>query len=242
MLKNIRIVLLEPSHPGNIGSAARAMKTMGLNKLFLVNPKLFPDPKATELAAGAADLVEAAIVVDTMVEAIADCGLVLGTSARERTIQMPLLNPHECAKEVTEISTREKVAIVFGRERVGMYNDELLACQNHVYIPSNPEYSSLNLAMAVQVICYEIRMAHQNESHTIDNEMGPLATAEDLDCFYQHLETVLLTTGFLNPKAPKKLMPRLKRLFGRIRLEEMEVNILRGILSSVEKALSRLNS
>ena len=239
MLGKIRIVLLNTSHPGNIGSAARAMKTMGLSRLYLVQPKSFPDSKASELAAGADDILENATIVNTIAEAVKCCHLVIGTSARERELTLPMLNPSQCAKQLIEEMQQGDVALVFGNERTGLTTEEFEFCQYHVVIPANPDYSSLNLAAAVQVLCYEIRkntgfLELQEKTH--DN----YATSEEVELFYQHLHQVLITIGVLNPKAPRRLMPRLKRLFNRVRLEQMEVNLLRGILSMMEKSLSKL--
>ncbi len=235
MLDNIRIVLIETSHPGNIGSAARAMKTMGLKHLYLVQPKLFPHPKANEMAASALDVVENAIVVNQLEDAIADCHLVVGTSTRSRTIPWPMLSPRTLAEKVKH-NSNQSTAILFGREQSGLTNEELHHCHFHVQIPSNPEYSSLNLAAAVQVITYELRLASlaaiQSEPVAWDY---PPATAKELESFYTHLEKVLIKLDFLNPKAPRQLMTRLRRLFGRAELDVMEINILRGILGSVEK-------
>lgn len=234
MLNNIRIILVETSHPGNIGSAARAMKTMGLKNLYLVSPKLFPHTKANEMASSAMDVLENAVVVDTLDEAVADCTLVVGTSTRSRTIPWPMLSPRTLA-EKTQIEPESATsAIIFGREQSGLTNEELHRCHYHVQIPSNPEYSSLNLAAAVQVICYELRLASVIEKNEVQQDY-PFATAKELESFYAHLEQVLISLDFLNPKAPRQLMTRLRRLFSRARLDVMEVNILRGILGSIGK-------
>lgn len=233
MLDNIRIVLIETSHPGNIGSAARAMKTMGLKNLYLVTPKLFPHPKANEMASSAIDLVENAVVVSSLDEAVADCHLVVGTSTRSRTIPWPIFSPREMAEKI-RIEPQAQTAIVFGREQSGLTNEELHRCNFHVQIPANPEYSSLNIAAAVQVIAYELRLASLEESAPLAWDY-PLATAKELEGLYTHLEKVLVDLDFLNPKAPRQLMTRLRRLFNRTRLDVMEINILRGMLGAVEK-------
>lgn len=236
MLDNIRIVLVETSHTGNMGSTARAMKTMGLTNLYLVNPLVKPDSQAISLSAGASDVIGNATIVDTFDQAIADCGLVIGTSARARSLQWPLLNPRECGERSVLESAQSPVAIVFGRERVGLTNEELQKCHYHVVIPANPEYSSLNLAMAVQLIAYEIRVAHlaDQEQHLPSVEQHyPLA--QDLERFYLHLEQTLSATGFIRAQHPGQIMSRLRRLFTRARPEEQELNILRGILSSIDK-------
>jgi tRNA (cytidine32/uridine32-2'-O)-methyltransferase len=233
MLNNIRIVLIETSHPGNIGSAARAMKTMGLKNLYLVAPKHFPHPKADEMASSAVDILAKAVVVKTLAEAVADCHLVIGTSTRSRAIPWPLLSPRELAEKVRTEAESVKTAILFGREQSGLTNEELHSCHFHVQIPANPEYSSLNLAAAVQIIAYELRLASLTATPVQWDYQ--LATADDLEGFYDHLENVLIKLDFLNPKAPRQLMTRLRRLVGRARPDMMEINILRGILSAVEK-------
>lgn len=233
-LNNIRVILIETSHPGNIGSVARAMKTMGLSHLYLVNPKLFPHQKANEMASSAVDLLEKAIVVDSLEEALADCHLIVGTSTRSRTIPWPMLSPRELGDKVYEESSNVQTGILFGREQSGLTNEELHRCHFHVQIPANPEYSSLNIAAAVQVIAYELRIASLKESTALEWDY-PLATAQDMDGFYAHLEKVLIDLAFLNPKAPRQLMTRLRRLFNRARLDAMEMNIMRGILGAVEK-------
>lgn len=238
MLDRIRIVLVNTSHPGNIGSAARAMKTMGLSQLYLVKPKLFPNAKATELAAGADDILEQAIVVPSLLDAIAPCRLTIGTSVRSRELPLAVLTPQNCASKLIKQTQHSEVALVFGREHAGLTNQELAQCQFQVTIPSNPEYSSLNLAQAVQVLCYEIySQCHTQDYRFEDNVSDAYATAKDIEHFYQHLETVLTKINFLKPQNPRRSMQRLRRLFTRIRLEEMEVNLLRGILSMMESKL-----
>ncbi|EKD73830.1 MAG: hypothetical protein ACD_45C00180G0006 [uncultured bacterium] len=235
MLNTIRIVLLNTSHPGNIGSVARAMKTMGLTQLYLVAPKQFPHPKAMEMAANARDVLTNAIVVSELEQAIADCHLVIGTSARSRTIPWPMLSPRQCAEKVVQESAAGHVAILFGQEQSGLTNEALHSCHFHVQIPSHPEYSSLNLAAAVQVITYELYNAETVENETTSMEWDyPLATVRELEGFYQHLQQVLVELDFLNPKVPRQLMTRLRRLFNRTRLDVMEINILRGIVGAIE--------
>lgn len=233
MLKHIRIVLINTSHPGNIGSAARAMKTMGLSELYLVSPHQFPHPKAVEMASGAVDVLENARVVESLSVAIKDCHLVIGTSARNRTIPWPMLTPHECALKASKARDHQ-IAILFGRENSGLTNEELHQCHYHLQIPANSDYSSLNLASAVQIVAYELRMAILNEKLDIEWDSA-FATHEELEGFYHHLEKVLIDLDFLKKTAPRQLMTRLRRLFNRARLDEMEVNILRGILTAVEK-------
>jgi tRNA (cytidine32/uridine32-2'-O)-methyltransferase len=240
MLSNIRVVLIGTSHPGNIGAAARAMKTMGLTQLYLVSPVIFPHEKALEMAAGATDLVLQAVVTDTLDEAIADCQLVVGASARSRTIPWPMLSPREFAEKVQSEDKSKTIAVLFGREQSGLTNEELHRCHYHLHIPSHPDYYSLNLAAAVQVIAYELRVAGLAlQPPAILPVDYPAATADDLQQFYVHLEEILIAINFLNPKAPRQLMTRLRRLFNRVHMDEMEINIFRGILKAIGKSLPR---
>ncbi len=234
MLTNIRIVLVNTSHPGNIGSVARAMKTMGLRDLFLVDPDKFPHPKADEMASNAVDVLQHAVRVSSLEEAIVDCSLVVGTSARSRTIPWPMLTPRELGEKAVAESANAKVAIVFGREDSGLTNEELQKCHYHVQIPANPEYNVLNIAAAVQVIAYEIYVASAQQTEAQEWDY-PFATVEAMEGFYQHLEKVMIEIDFLNPQVPRQLMARLRRLFNRARPDVMEMNILRGILGAVEK-------
>ena len=235
---NIRIVLVNTSHPGNIGGAARAMKNMGLSRLYLVEPKEFPSDKATWRSAGATDVLDDAIVVETLDDAIHGCSLVVGTSARERRIPWPLLDPRECGENVWAEACHHEVAVVFGREDRGLTNEELHKCNYHVHIPANEDYSSLNLATAVQVICYEIRMSYLKASAgtTLPQHVWdmPPADAQSLDSYYQQLEKSLVDVGFLDPTNPKQTMTRLRRLYNRVRLDQMELNILRGVLTAIQ--------
>lgn len=228
----VRFVLFEPSHPGNVGAAARAIKTMGFSELALVNPACCIDAEAQARSSGALDVLQQSRVFDNLVDAVQGCGLVVGASARRRRLSWPELDPRECAATVVESSRTKPVAIVFGPERAGLKNAEMDLCNALVYIPSNPDYSSLNLAMAVQLIAYEIRWAQGLDVKPDENESPP-ASAEGLEYFYQHLERVLLGSGFLNPENPRTLMRRLRRLFNRARLDENELNIMRGILSAL---------
>ena len=236
MLSNIRVVLVGTSHPGNIGSTARAMKTMGLSSLYLAEPKVAPDGHSVALAAGASDILKHAVTVDSVEEAIADCSMVIATSARSRTLDWPMLDPREAGEKLVGSAMNGPVAIVFGRENNGLTNEELQKCTYHVAIPANPEYTSLNLAQAVQIICYEARMAYLN-STKIDypkvEEVYPLA--KDQENFFTHLENTLLSTGFIVKNHPGQVMTKLRRLFSRARIERAEMNILRGILTSVDK-------
>lgn len=234
MLERTRIVLVNTSHPGNIGSAARAMKTMGLEQLYLVQPEDFPHPKAVEMASGAADILDNAVVVDSLDEALADCTLVIGASARSRTIPWPLLMPREMAEKVRLEAPESETAIIFGREQSGLTNEELHRCHLHVQIPANPAYSSLNLAQAVQVIAYELRIASLDQSSYSDEWDYRLATADEMEKFFNHLQEVLIELDFLRMNAPRKLMTRLRRLYFRTRPDVMEMNILRGMLTAIQ--------
>jgi len=238
---NIRIVLVNTTHPGNIGGAARAMKNMGLAELYLVQPKEYPAPRAVWRAAGARDVLANATIVESVDEAIADCGLVVGTSARERRIPWPLLNPRECGEKTYLEAEKHKTALLFGREDRGLTNDELQKCHYHVHIPSNPEYSSLNLATAVQVLAYEVRMAsladEQGNLPALTEWDQPPVNAGDLEYFHEHLATTMADLKFYDPENPKQLLTRMRRLFNRVRMDEMEVSILRGLLSSVQRTI-----
>ena len=239
MLDKIRIVLVNTSHTGNIGSAARAMKTMGLSSLYLVDPVSEPDGKSSALAAGAGDVLANAKIVSTLQEAVADCGLVVGTTMRTRGNAWSTLEPRECGQKLVKEVSNYPVALVFGRENNGLNNDELHQCHFNVAIPANPEYSSLNLAAAVQTFCYEIRVAflqqdgYQPDNSKIEDSEYPLTG--DLERFYVHLEETLNNTGFIVPNHPGMVMQKLRRLFNRARPESLELNILRGILSSIDK-------
>jgi len=235
MLNDIRIILVNTSHTGNIGSTARAMKTMGLSNLYLVDPVDKPDGQASALAAGAGDVLAQAKIVPTLAEAVADCGLVVGTSARSRTHSWPMLEPRECGQKLVSEVNNYPVALVFGRENNGLTNEELQQCHFHVCIPANPEYSSLNLAAAVQTLCYEIRMAHLDTTRQPE-DVAEYPLSEDLERFYVHLEQTLLKTNFIVKNHPGVVMTKLRRLFNRARPEAQELNILRGILASVEKS------
>lgn len=240
MLDNVKVILVGTSHSGNIGSAARAMKVMGLTELVLVSPHCRVDEQTLSLASGAGDVAENARIVDTLDEAVSDCALVVGSSARSRTLEWPMLEPRECGEKFIEEAEKGKVALVFGRERTGLTNDELQKCHYHVCIPANPEYSSLNLAMAVQTLSYEIRMAWLNKQAG----QYPKPVEEDyprhkeLELFYQHLENTIMKTQFISKDKPNLVMNKLRRLFSRARPETQELNMLRGILTSIEKSVS----
>ncbi|OGU24624.1 MAG: tRNA (cytosine(32)/uridine(32)-2'-O)-methyltransferase TrmJ [Hydrogenophilales bacterium RIFOXYD1_FULL_62_11] len=234
-LGNIRIVLARTSHPGNIGAAMRAMKTMGLSQLYLVNPAVFPNSQADAMAAGATDLLAQARVCTTLEEALADTTLVLGVSARRRDIVTEVLTPPEAATHLLTEAQAAPVALVFGNETSGMSNEELSLCQGLVTIAANPDYSSLNLAAAVQVLSYEIRQAWLNHPVWPQPELDA-ATGDEVERFYAHLETTLVELDFLNHGSPGKLMLKLRWLFARTRLAKEEVNILRGILTAAQAA------
>lgn len=237
---NIRIVLVSTNTPGNIGGVARAMKNMGLGRLYLVDPREYPHPEAEWRAASAVDVLEQAVVTATLDEAIADCQFIVGTSARGRRIPWPLLDARQCAVRMAEASGRDQVAVLFGREDRGLTNEELQLCNLHLNIPTSEAYSSLNLAMAVQVVCYELRMLYSEAQGALpsrdDEEWdAPFTTRENMERFFEHLEQTLVDIEFLNPAAPRQLMARLRRLYSRVRLDEMELNILRGILTETQK-------
>ena len=249
-LSHVRIVMVNTTLPANIGSALRAMKTMGLSKLVLVAPKTYPHPDIDALAAGATDLIEQIEIVETLADAIKDCHLVFGTSARSRTIPWPLLDARPAAEKSISavVNDQQDVAVVFGREDRGLTNEELAMANYHVTIPVNTDYGVLNVAQAIQVICYEMRMAtlaavesDENEAATMpvtDTESmqwdEPLVTHEQMEQFYPHIEKMLAEIEFLDPKNPRLLPLRLRRLFGRIQLDRMEYHLLRGIFSRVQ--------
>ena len=232
----VRIVLVETSHPGNIGAAARAMKTMGLDELVLVAPQDFPSADATARASGADDVLARTRVVDSLGDAIADCGFVAGASARLRRLSWPVVDPRAGAAALLRHAGETNVAMVFGPEHSGLTNEDLGRCNQVVHIPANPAYSSLNVAMAVQVICYELRMAALERP--VDAESAalrdsPPATAAELEGFYGHLESALSAAGFMKTDHSRQLRLRLRRIFQRSGLDRNEVNILRGVLTAL---------
>jgi tRNA (cytidine32/uridine32-2'-O)-methyltransferase len=240
MSDHIRIVLVNTTHPGNIGGVARAMKNMGVSDLCLVEPKSFPHPDADARASGATDILEKARVVSTLDEALADCGLIFGTSARERHIPWPLVNPRELAAIATPLEGKARVAILFGREDRGLTNEELQRCHHHVHIPAVESFSSLNIAAAVQVITYELRMAQVADQQSARPQWGTdwdieLAEQRELELMFEHLERTLVEIEFLDPNNPRQLMPRLRRLLQRAVPDKVEVNVLRGILTAIER-------
>ncbi|RBM74781.1 tRNA (cytosine(32)/uridine(32)-2'-O)-methyltransferase TrmJ [Vibrio paracholerae] len=241
MLERVKVVLVGTTHSGNIGSAARAMKVMGLSQMVLVDPQCQVDAQAIALAAGASEIALNAQIYPTLEAAVADCGLVVGTSARSRTLEWPMLDPRECGEKLISETNQHSVAMVFGRERTGLTNDELQLCHYHVCVPANPEYSSLNLAMAVQLLSYEVRMAYlalqQSSQRLTLQEEYP--RHQELERFYAHLEQVIMQTEFISAQQPGQVMNKLRRMFTRARPETQEINILRGILTSVQKSISR---
>jgi tRNA/rRNA methyltransferase len=233
-LARVRVVLSRPSHPGNIGSAARAMKTMGLSQLRLVQPRSFPDPQADALASGALDVLGAAQVYASLDEALADAVLAVGFSSRGRDLSHPPRALRDAAPLILASAAAAPVALVFGNETFGLTNEELARCQWLAMIPANPAYASLNLAAAVQVACYELAMAASAFTLPAEPERTP-ATVDEVEAFFVHLERAMIASGFLDPGMPKRLMERMRRLFARAGLEREEVRFLRGMLASFEK-------
>ena len=237
LLSRIRIVLVRTSHPGNIGSAARAMKNMGISSLTLVAPRRFPDPEAVALASGADDVLANARVTGTLPEAIGDCIAAYALSARMREWGPESMAVRESSAAALGAAADGPVAFVFGNEASGLTNEELLVCQSHVRIPTDPGWSSINLAQAVQIVAYELRMA-VTAGTMPETPPEPLATVRDLEGLYGHLEQASIASGFLDPANPGRLRERWRRLFARARPEREEINILRGLL----KALLKLGS
>lgn len=234
MLDRLSIILCEPSHPGNIGSVARAMKNMGLSRLHLVSPLLFPHPKANELASGADDILGNARVFETLEEAVADCHWLYGTSARQRLCPWPLVTVKEAVPAILQALNQEhQVGILFGPERTGLSNEALQRCDFHLTIPTHPIYPSLNLAQAVQIVSYEIYQATLTPDNLALPLFGEKATAREIEGLVEHCKEAALSLGFMDPDHPKKLMPRFQRLLARAQLEKEEINILRGFLKLV---------
>ena len=249
-LDRIRIVLVEPTHPGNIGAVARAIKTMGLHDLCLVNARKYPHYEASKRAAGAEDVLDAAIQMESLAEAVADCTSVMGTSVRDREVSWPTLDPRQAANEVSahlQQGADNRVAVLFGRESSGLTNQELEFCQMQIRIPANPEYSSLNLASAVQLICYELHMSARSEPSVESDSDEPTpaqkrrqaASRAQLDGHLAHLQQVLQQLDFVKSKPPTLLMRKLTRLYNKANLSVEEVQILRGILAAIEEQGSR---
>lgn len=237
LVENIRVVMVETTHPGNIGAAARAMKAMGYENLYLVKPKIYPNAEATARAAGADDILTNAVVCDSLEEALQGCVTVIASSARPRAISSPVFTPREYASKLSEKTKLGPVALVFGRESSGLSNEELEHCNVILQIPTNPDFSSLNVASAIQILCYEFIQGSQClQTEKTDREKGQLATTDEMKYFYDHLQQSMIDVGFLNPEQPRKLMRRLKSLFNRAHLDENEVSILRGFLAAVQEA------
>ena len=235
-LDNIRVILSHPSHPGNIGATARAMKTMGLESLYLVNPRSFPNKEAETRAAGAWDVLNNTKVCTNLDEALNGTVLAAAVTARRRDLSHDTFDSNQGARKLLDQAKQLPVALVFGTEMSGLTSMEVSKCQIVVHIPANPAYSSLNLASAVQVMVYELRMA-LSKTENLPQSAGIPASFDEIELFYCHLELTMISCGFLDPKNPKRLMQRMRRLFSRARLEKQEVNILRGILNSFEKRI-----
>ena len=237
----IRIVLVGTQHPGNIGSAARAMKTMGLSRLVLVAPKRFPDPEAVTLSAGAEDILQQAQVVATLDEALSGCRFALGTTARDRAVALPEFSPREAAADLVERSIQGDVALLFGRERTGLENEELQRCHGRVFIPCNPDYASLNLAAAVQVLCYEIRLKRlllgNAQTKSLPEDAVEPASMDQMERLFAHLGEFMEEVDFHKGRSPEKVTQRLRRLFLRAGMDEREIKILRGLLSDTQRML-----
>ena len=238
VLERIRVVLSHPSHPGNIGAAARAMKTMGLSHLVLVNPREFPHAQADAMAAGATDLLVQAEVVDSMAKALQGTLLAVALTARRRELATPALWARDAAAEAVRFAAEGEVALVFGNETSGLSNDELGLCRRWATIPVAPEFSSLNLAAAVQVMCYELRLAALDPGPPpAITGAGQVASHEEVEGLVSHIERAAIGSGFLDPASPKRLIPRMRRLLARAVPEKEEINILRGMLAALESPL-----
>lgn len=237
LARRLRIVLVEPSHPGNIGGAARAMKVMGLTRLALIKPQRYPDPQAEWRAAGALDVLDGAQLFDSVAAAVADCQLIIGTSTRSRRIPWPEVDARGAARRILDEAPGQRVAILFGREASGLTNDELQRCHVHLLIPANPDYPSLNLAMAVQVVCYELyQHALAGSAEAPDSGWDREAvTSAQLESLIEHWDEVLEELDYLDPDNPGKIMTRFRRLFTRLELDETEAQMLRGFLSHVQR-------
>tara|TARA_B110000003_G_scaffold81274_1_gene83024 strand:- start:3418 stop:4164 length:747 start_codon:yes stop_codon:yes gene_type:complete len=237
LLNSVKIVLVGTTHPGNIGAAARAMKNMGFRNLSLVKPKEFPSDVATYRSKAAKDILENALIFNNLQEAVVDCELVIGTSARDRKVPWPILSPKESAEEVSKSLKIHKIAIVFGREDRGLTNEELGLCNYHVHIPTDPEYSSLNLSQAVQILVYEIRMAVLSDDENQDYWDVELANNNQTEMLIQHMDELMQEVDFYDVDNPRKLLLRVRRFFKRSRIDVMETNIFRGLFATIQKKL-----
>lgn len=236
MQERVCIVLVETTHPGNIGACARAMKTMGVSNLRLVSPRQFPSAEVTARAAGADDILARTQVHESLQSAVADCGLVLATSARERSIPWPVLDAERAAARIAAAAQGEtRAAVVFGRESSGLSNAELELCHGMIRIPTAAGFSSLNIAAAVQIICYELRKLMADTTPAVADTKSEPANAAQMEQFYAHLEQCLIDIGFHDPDDPRRLMRRLRRLFNRAQPDMNEYNILRGILAAMQE-------
>ncbi len=234
-LDNVRIVLSHTSHPGNIGAAARAMKTMGLRSLYLIQPKTFPDSEAEARAAHATDILQQAQVCTELHEALDQTVLAAAVTARPRELSHEVFDARQGARELLRYAHQQPVAVLFGRESSGLSTSEVHKCQIIIHIPANPQYPSLNLASAVQVMSYELRMALVEQTTAHAPVTGSPANFNELESLYMHLETLMISSGFMDQDKPKLLMPRVRRMFARARLEKEEVQILRGLLTALNK-------
>ena len=237
LLNSVKIVLVGTTHPGNIGAAARAMKNMGFRNLSLVKPKEFPSDVATYRSKASKDILENALIFNNLQEAVVDCELVIGTSARDRKVPWPILSPKESAEEVSKSLKTHKIAIVFGREDRGLTNEELGLCNYHVHIPTDPEYSSLNLSQAVQILVYEIRMAVLSDDENQDYWDVELANNNQTEMLIQHMDELMQEVEFYDVDNPRKLLLRVRRFFKRSRIDVMETNIFRGLFATIQKKL-----
>lgn len=238
LLKRIRIVLVNTSHPGNIGATARAMKNMGLSSLYLVEPKEHPTLEAYRRSVGAIDVLDNAVLVKDLNQAVSGCVWVAGTSARLRTIEWPIFEPRECVQQCIDHLEQGEIAIVFGRENSGLTNEEMEKCNALLHIPTNPDYSSLNLAAAVQVVCYEFRLGLIRQktlkSKSSKHRQDALASSDQLEGMYQHLHEALTAIDFFGTNNPEVVMRRLKGLFNRASTTQREAKIVRGICSAIQ--------
>ena len=232
---NIRVVLVNTSHPGNIGASARAMKTMGLNNLYLVAPDDYPSKKADVLAASALDVLENAKIFTTLDAAIADCHLVFGASARMRVMPQDVLTAREAAEKIIFQPDTTNIGLVFGREDSGLTNIELQKCHYHLHIPASADYSALNLAQAVQICCYELRMAGIVNAGLENKFIALLPSANELEKLYQHIQKTMVAIKFLNPENPRRMLPRLRRIFTRANIDKDDVDLLHGMMSSIDR-------
>ncbi len=239
---SIKIVLVGTTHPGNIGAAARAIKTMGLRHLDLVCPKEFPSEQAIYRSKAAKDILENARIYQSLLESVKDCEMVIGTSARNRKVPWPVLDPKNASKEInSNVRNNSKVAIVFGREDRGLTNEELGICNLHVHIPTNEDYTSLNLAQAVQIMTYEVRMSFIGEDNLESDQEWDvdIATSDQTERLIEHMDELMQDVEFYDIENPRKLIMRVRRFFKRSGIDVMEANIFRGLFSTIQKKLDK---